>query len=267
MVSDFFSLNQLSLINLTTMSANFYSKTLRKKYNFFGNWEPGAPIELGDIGVLDKYTFTRLGHLSHEGIDFETITDNKMGDLSFQSEKGINVLQKASGEVSPKASTWLDASAGYVIEFTSDNAILFQAKETLTHSIDNQIALAREIEARFNSKEESTWKKSWVVVTQIVTAKKGTVIVSQDSNGKLELKAKGDAGWDSFDLVDLDGKFELNKSQFSGFLFEANEEFTPLFKLSGIRKGWFSKEGSFTSRSTFDAEEREGFMEIEPEEE
>lgn len=253
-------------LNLHIMAAHFYSKSLRKKYKYFGNWEPGTPIALGDIGELDGYTFNRIGNISDEGIEFEEIVDEQAGDLQFQSDRGINVTQKVAGKVDPKLADWLEAEAGFVLEFNKDDSVLFQAKKTLNHSIKNIIDLGREIEERYNSSNGKSWKKSWVIITQIITARKGIVIVSEGKGGKLELKAKGGVGIQDFDLVDLSSKFAVNRTQFDGFIFEASKGFSPLFKLHGIKMGWFAKKGEFTSRSPLNTEEREGFTEIVPEE-
>ena len=137
------------------------------------------------------------------------------------------------------------ADAGLVVEFKKAGAVVFSAKNGRKYRLKNSLQIGQEIEKRY---EAGQWKKEWLIVSEVIIADSGTIIISQSGNVNVELKAKGSLGAGSLKLSDLDLDFANQVDSSKAITVKAEEGLTPLYNLSGIRDGWFSK-GKFVPKS------------------
>lgn len=75
-----------------------YLKELNKRFGYRPTWEPGKPLKLGDIGVLEKGVFSNRTSLDDLGIPLELRVANTATDIKYASEGGVNIQSKLSGE-------------------------------------------------------------------------------------------------------------------------------------------------------------------------
>jgi len=209
-----------------------YSNELYQQFRYLATWLPGTPLALGDIGVLKNNEFTKISNLSNEGIKFDELKDETKSDIDYSSKGAVSITTKASGVLAPQSSVLGEVDAGITVEFSKENAILFKANETLSPSIKDQITLGKEILKRF---KDGKWDKDWAVITELVVAKSGTILISSSSSGKIELKAKGKVEAAKLDIADAGLGFELSFSKDLATKIIAQESITPLFKASKIK--------------------------------
>src|SRR4051812_18812634 len=100
----------------------------------YANWPLGAPISLGDYGVLVKgglfshgTIFVRKGNIgdSDYKIAITERPDPDYKSYSFQSSKGVSVDFAAKGDVTPGGGTHINASM--TVQFSKQNAAFFNA--------------------------------------------------------------------------------------------------------------------------------------------
>jgi hypothetical protein len=232
-----------------------YTRELKKQFGYLPTWLPGTPLELGDIGVIRKNTFTKISNLSDFGINFQIEQDPTKSDIEYSSKGAVSITTKASGTVAPQNSVLGDVDAGIIVEFSKDDAILFKIKGTTSPVVSDQIEVGKQILALY---KEGKWDKDWVVVMEKVDAESGTILISSSSNGKVELKASGEVKTANLDIADADLGFELSYSKDLSTKIVAEKGLTPLFKASKVKTRWFLppvfKTSSRTALKTFTPE-------------
>ncbi len=209
-----------------------YTNEMYRKFGYYATWNPGSPLQLGDVGYFKKNVFNRISGLDDFNIEFDIRHDPTKTPLEHSSQGSVKVTTKLSGAISPQASVLSDVDAGIIVEFSKENATLFKALNTTTNSIRNTISLGERILKLY---EEKKWDKDWMIITELIEAESATIIISNQSDGKIELKANANVGAANFDIAD--GRFEFSP-QFSRGLetkIISSEGLTPLFKVMGVR--------------------------------
>jgi hypothetical protein len=210
-----------------------YTDELKSKFGYYATWLPGKPLSLGDIGVFTDNVFTRLRGLEDVGIkDCDTLPDPSAEDLEYNSRGNVSVTTKLSGTISPQGISLANADAGLVVEFGNENSILFKANQTRTPSIKDIIKLGEQVLELY---EEGKWNKKWVVVTELVTAESATILISNNKNGRIELKANANIDAISIDIADAKFQFSTIFSKGLETKIMAQSGLTPLFKVMGIK--------------------------------
>ena len=215
-----------------------YTRELKKQFGYIATWLPGTPLELGDVGVFKKNQFTKISNLSDFNIPFEIEPDTTKSDIEHSSEGAVSITTKASGTVAPQGSALAEVDAGIIVQFSKEKAILFKVIGTLSPSIKNQIALGNTILGLYR---EGRWDKDWAIITELVNADSGTILISSSSSGKIELKAKADVEAVKLDIADASLDLGVSYSKDLSTKIIADEGLTPLFKASMVRSRFILK--------------------------
>lgn len=213
-----------------------YTRELKKQFGYLATWFPGTPIALGDIGVFKRNEFTKISNLSDFGISFDIEQDSTKSDMEYSSRGGVSVMTKASGTAAIEGSTLGEIDAGITVKFSKEKAIFFKANGTTSPNIKNQIKLGEEVIELFKS---GRWNKDWAVVTELVNVESATVLISNSSDGKIELKAKSKVAAVSLDIADANLGLEIKFFKDLSTRIVAQESLTPLFKASKVKGRWF----------------------------
>jgi len=213
-----------------------YTRELKKQFGYLATWLPGTSVDLGDIGVLRKNEFTKISNLSDFGIKFEIESDETKSDIEHSSKGAVSITTKASGAVAPQGCSLGEVDAGITIAFSKENAIFFKANGTTSPSIKDQIALGKKIITLY---KKGQWDKDWAIITEKVDSESATILISSSSNGKIELKAKGEMEAAKLDLADAELSFKLTFSKDISTKIVAKESLTPLFKASKVKSRLF----------------------------
>ncbi|HKB45388.1 MAG TPA: hypothetical protein VKC90_13405 [Chitinophagaceae bacterium] len=213
-----------------------YTNELSRKFGYKATWLPGMPLRLGDIGILNNYVYTPVTTLEFFQIPFEVREDDTKDDLEYSSNGQITITSKISGTVSPAGSTFTNSDAGLIVEFSSQNSIFFKANQAQVILINNTNKIGEEIIKLY---EEGKWNKHWVVITQLVKAESATILLSNSSNAKIELKANANINSSNLDIADA--QFNFSSSFLKGLETKiiAQRGLTPLFKVKGLRNRIF----------------------------
>jgi len=209
-----------------------YTDEMKKKFGYYATWNPGVPLKLGDIGTLNDNVFTRLSNLSDRGIEFEIREDLTKTPLEHSSEGSVSVTTKLSGTVAPQGSVLTNLDAGIIVEFSKENSTLFKANNTTSPSIKDAIKLEEQV---LDLYRKGKWNKNWAIVTELVEAENATVIISNNSNSKIELKANANIDAPTFDIADAEFKFSTQFSNGLETKIISAEGLTPLFKVMGMK--------------------------------
>jgi hypothetical protein len=115
--------------------------------------------------------------------------------------------------------------------------MLFQLGDVTHERIGDQITLARKIAKLAECGE---WEDNWVVVTEILRAKRFVILVSGSAAGEAELSAEADLSALGIKALTADGKVgvEYSKALETEITTKDNRDVTPLFRAVRLKSGW-----------------------------
>ena len=209
-----------------------YTDEMKKKFGYYATWNPGVPLDLGDIGTFKDNVFTRLSNLKEIGIEFEIRPDETKTPLEHNSQGSVSVTTKLSGTAAPQGSVLTNLDAGIIVEFSKENSTMFKSNNTSTSTIKDGIKLGNQVLALYRA---GKWNKNWAIVTELVEAENATIIISNTSNSKIELKANANIDAPTFDIADAEFKFSTQFSRGLETKIISAEGLTPLFKIMGLK--------------------------------
>ncbi|HEY0036343.1 MAG TPA: hypothetical protein VGB66_06620, partial [Longimicrobium sp.] len=153
--------------------------------------------------------------------------------------KDVKVTLKLASQVSTGAPSIPQANAGVVVEFGRQGAYVIKAGTSYEPRLANVARLEDEILARLKA---GSWKKEWVVVSQLVKTPNASILVSQTSNAKVEITAQGDATvGQAVKLGDVKFSFGITSESGKVYNFLDAENITPLFQLVGVKRRFLGR--------------------------
>jgi hypothetical protein len=210
-----------------------YTKEMFEKFGYLATWTPGVQLELGDVGIIKDRLFTRNTSLKNLGIAFTTREDKTEEKQEHYSAGNVSLTIKAAGTAPALGSVLTQAEAGITLEFKKSKSTAYQAVGCVAPMIDDQVALGKTILELF---QQGKWNKDWVVVTELVQAKSGTVLISNSSSSKIELSAKGTlTGGAPTGIADVSAQLQLAFSKDMMTSLISQNGLTPLFKAKAIK--------------------------------
>lgn len=212
-----------------------YTRDLKDNLNYTATWLPNVKLSLGDVGVLSGYEFTYRTNLKNLGIPFAESPHGAGATYSYMTSGAVSRYLKVAGSAPVLGSVFTNADAGITFDFGQEHAVVFLATDCAVRLIADQEPLKKAILAAY---EAGRWERDYVVVTELVSAGSTSIIISEGSKGRYELKAK--AGLvPTFEAMNVEGNFSLAHDSQIGFNLLAASGMTPLFRCLGLRTGWF----------------------------
>lgn len=221
-----------------------YTNEMYQKFGYLATWTPNVILKLGDVGVLRDRIFELETTLSELGIPFNVRSDSSPADYEYISSSAVSIKLKAAGEIPSTGSLLSQTDAGISISFEEADSIVFQALGSEVTSILGQDKLGGEILSRY---EKGDWPKDYVVITNLITSKSATVLISSGRGGQIEFAVNSAVGLSELKIADANVDFRVVNSSKIGTKILASEGLTPLFKASGIKKRVLRKP-TFTRR-------------------
>lgn len=237
-----------------------YLKELNQKFGYRPTWEPGKPLQLGDVGILEKGVFSHRTTLESLGVSAEVREANTGSDIEYISEGGIDIQKKLSGDAPTPEMALTELDAGFFVSFSKRHAILFAAKNARTSILSNMHHIEKEI---FKLMEKDEWKKEWVFISELMKTDGATILISIDKSSKFELKANADVSAGELHIADASLNFQTSVDKNMQFKIVAQEGVHPLYRASGIKKSWFSS-GKLATKGLDEQEPPKDFIEQIP---
>jgi hypothetical protein len=147
---------------------------------FFATWFPGDPLDIGDVGVLDKGRFRRMTTLKELNIDCDVEEGTTTQEMQYSSTEGTKI------ETSLDLALTNGTKGLIKIEFSRGGAYVFNASGLRTQRLSNRLKVAQQI---INLYEKKKWEKDWIVVESLYVADRVTIIVSEDTSAGIVIQA------------------------------------------------------------------------------
>jgi hypothetical protein len=200
---------------------NLYTQTVgRKLKGYYANWEPSRPIALGDYGYLEGKHFERIGSLRSLNVAWAESVDPRLSHKKFTSSGSVSAKLTAKG----KAAT---SKARLEVAFGKANAVFVDAAGCSYSMIEDKRALGVALKAN------GTFDRKWVVVTDLLKAKRSIVAISATNGASVTFEA--DASVDAIDLADASIGLGAKQQSSIGYLVDAQKGLAPFFGLCGFR--------------------------------
>jgi len=217
-----------------------YLKHMHNKFNYRATWQPSRPVKIGTYGKIIRGVFSEYGTIKElerkTGISI-TLTKKDSSDvLEYTSEGSVNITTKLEGKASDASDLLNIEEAGFVVEFSEEDSIVFKVQGVGSEEISNKEQLEKAIIELYN---KGQWDKEFVIISEVLSAKSATILISDSSNAKIEIKANGEIGAEKLDIADAALNFQVLQAQGIGVKLIATAGITPLFKLLRLkRKFW-----------------------------
>ncbi|MFA5102821.1 MAG: hypothetical protein WC525_06670 [Candidatus Thermoplasmatota archaeon] len=217
-----------------TSVADQYMNEMHDQFKYYATWAPGIPLKIGDVGTLERNGFTVISNLNKLGIDFEVRTDSQKDSLQYASASGVSISTKIKGSAGLAEYNLNLADAGIVVQFAKDAGVAFEARGVEHQLIEDCVNIDAAILAAHS---KGIWKDDWVVISDLMVADSGTVLISQGNDASIGLKALADVP--HLSLANIDADFTVTYSKNLNTTIICQTGLTPLFKIRGIDHGWF----------------------------
>jgi len=199
------------------------------KTSYRANWTPDLPIQLGDIGVLEYGQFSIASSLQKQGLPFEVRESG--GSLSLDYSSQNSTMRTINGNSGAVPVSGVPLQANLELSFKNDVGVLFQLSGSRRSIIANLDELGNEILERYRN---GSWKKEWVIVTDVLTTDNTTIIISTTANNTLELACSLlPGGGRNLALPGIDISV-VNESG-SSIKVLGSKQLIPLYNVKGIR--------------------------------
>ncbi|HEY3450343.1 MAG TPA: hypothetical protein VGK67_28575 [Myxococcales bacterium] len=217
--------------------ADIYTEAVHENLRpLYANWEPSAPLELGDYGEVHGSTFVRLGNVKRLGLGFKSRASPGEDAKTFATKGTCDVSLSAQARAGGGSAS---VRPSLEITFSSDRAAFFSVAGCRYLAIADKAALGDQVMRLFQKK---AFLRRWAVVTDLLAAKTTTIIVSGGASASIVLEAAGSSG--AIDLADAKLKLDVRRQQNIGFQLVSQGRLTPLLGLCKIQSRflWFGRE-------------------------
>jgi len=213
--------------------AEQYMNEMHDQFKYFATWVPGTPLQIGDIGELKGTEFTHLSDLKQKGIDFKIRSDPSKISLHYASSGGFSISSIFSGDAGIPQFNLDVADAGIIVKFSKDKGVAFEAQGAEQRMIADVIKVDKAILDAYNN---GRWEDDWVVISDLMLADSGTVLISQGKDAAIGLKAKIQVP--KLSLANIDANFDVTYENNLNTTVICQAGLTPLFKIRGIDRGF-----------------------------
>jgi hypothetical protein len=218
-------------------------------------WHPGIKLNIGDIIKLDKHGVCNVfSNLKAEGITPTIRSSHATSNKEYNYGSGLEITKKLSGSIPKAGSVLAKGDAGFNIQFKSGKNLIFKISGYTEEMIDNLGILKSAILQKYKS---GTWDKDLLVVTHLTTADSATIIISEQGNCAIDIKAAAQVNAGPFEITNasLGLQFVNTKNTSTNIL--AEKGITPLYKAMGIVSNWYGKKDLDTRDIDFGSEAEE----------
>jgi hypothetical protein len=225
----------------------FYVNLINDKSGYRATWNPNVKLEIGMIGKIDKTgVFNVYTTLEKEGIPVEVQSAGSTVDLDYTSTKSVSISSKLKGDAPVAGSGLSNLSAGFSVDFTSDNGVVFQSTGNRTFQLINLEEIEGQVLAKY---KKGDWVKDYLIITQLVQADTATIIISNSSNVHLDLQATGEISAAALKLTNASLGLTVVKQQGSSMHYLAEKGLTPLYRVMGVHHPlWWWGEDTFDTK-------------------
>lgn len=170
---------------------------------YWVTWHPSSRQALGAYGTVRKRTVVPVGDLPDQDIEPATVDPRTKDGLVWYTKGAVQVKHGATAQTGVPMANLADAQGRMLVTFTRRNAVLVVYQGLSEHRLASQPKVAAQLVDRYLA---GAWELDWCVVSHLVTARSGTVLMARDKGAAIQFAAKAAAGAGPVGLADLASK-------------------------------------------------------------
>ncbi|MGI8334487.1 hypothetical protein ACRYCC_31435 [Actinomadura scrupuli] len=173
------------MTNKSIMTA--YWNEVRAGFNRLPVWFPGATMELGDVGVLEPGGWAKHTSLTELGVPYRADAQGVPSNIEYASEGGVEVTA-GTGHVGVDLAQV--AGRGHLTyKFHRAGAFVWRASGVTTRRIADLAAVDGAVLDLYGA---GTWRREWVLVTEVVVGGPVLVLVAADKGTEVDVGVRAD---------------------------------------------------------------------------
>lgn len=216
----------------------WYHKLVKEKTGYNTTNLPTATLRPGDIGTMSKGTFHRDTSLKELSIKYKTkktpVDKNK---YNFDSNKNYSINSKNKGEPNTEFEIPI-SNAGLNIKLNEEKTVLFQLSNYVKINLENMNEISEKLLSLY---QKGKWKKQWYIVTEIIQASKGAIIISNSAQSQINVIFKADVKVEGIELADIESDTYYTNKSGDIIIQQASADFSPLFLAYDLKTTWIDK--------------------------
>lgn len=223
-----------------------YQKEIFKQVDYFATWEPSRQIELGDFGILNKYSLQPLGNLNILGFDIRNNNSKEAKATFSYASQGVtsiidNTTFKGIGNEDNKIRSTLN------INFENENSIYLQIDKATNYRIKDILSLKDKL---ISLNKADKWDYEYVFVSEIIHSDNATILLSKSKNALIQFEIDGNSILPANPSTDIaiNSKFSIKQAKDLSLKVIGENNLTPLYKLTRLKKQTLFKRPRFDKR-------------------
>lgn len=215
-----------------------YRKALGDVYRgWWLAWPLTERVAVGEVRKWHRRGSVPAGSLAERGIEAKRGPAGAPGDITYDAGGTVAVRFKAAGAAAQGFSSVAAAEAGALVEFRDEHSALIVYTGLEQSGLADLAALADSLVRRL-------WRGDWdpdlLVVSDVVAARAGTVLIADQKGASAELRLEGAVGPGPLQLVDLAGRAAFSASSRLGLNWTGTD-LTPCYRVLRIRRTWLKR--------------------------
>lgn len=217
---------------------NDYLRAMRDLWGgeYWSTWQPSVRLGLGDIGSIENGDFVPIDDLGSKGIELEPVSAAQRDDLFYDSNGQAKVELKLTGALAQGFSALTTADAGARITFSNGASVFVLLRGLRETRVRNVPALVEEV---IREAWKGWWQKDFAVITHLVTASSGTILLASQREAAVELRASAGVGNGGLNIADLAAGVNVARSHGMGFQLTTTETLTPFFRAMWVKDSFW----------------------------
>ncbi|WP_425825662.1 hypothetical protein [Streptomyces fractus] len=215
-----------------------YRKALSDVYRgWWLAWPLTERVEVGEVRKVHRGGSITAGSLTDRDIEAKPAPAGAPGDITYDAGGTVAVRFKAAGVAAQGFSSVAAAEAGALVEFRDEHSALIVYTGLDQSGLENLAELADALVRRL-------WRGDWdpdlLVVTDVIAARAGTVLIADQAGASAELRLEGAVGPGPSQLVDLAGRAAFSASSRLGLTWTGTD-LTPCYRVVRVRRTWLKR--------------------------
>ncbi|MFF3490344.1 hypothetical protein ACFYWS_03250 [Streptomyces sp. NPDC002795] len=215
-----------------------YRKALSDVYRgWWLAWPLTERVEVGEVRKLHRGGSVAAGSLADRGIEAKPGPAGAPGDITYDAGGTVAVRFKAAGVAAQGFSSVAAAEAGALVEFRDERSALIVYTGLDQSGLADLAELAGSLVRRL-------WRGDWdpdlLVVSDVIAARAGTVLIAERAGASAELRLAGAVGPGPLQLVDLAGRAAFSASSRLGLNWTGTD-LTPCYRVLRVRRTWLKR--------------------------
>lgn len=230
-----------------------YSKELAKELGKIAVYLPGEQIEVGDIitfpygrtGMFSKKvpfgSFKKLSSLKSLNVDAGTLEESgSVHGYKFSSKNSVNITTSAVANAAFTNENLPGTKGEIKLEFTSEGAIYFHAKDCRKFQINNVAALEKEI---ITKGKNLIWDNTYLV-TSVTYAKKALIIQSISKSSEIIFEGDINGMKSTIATLSIDADMKIKSQNGDFFIKDWSDHVSVFMELMKFEKDIFQQEAN-----------------------